>query len=54
MEENSIGHDEAELVELDDVLDHAFFSDEKESLDSDEEMFFISDGSNDFRHLDEL
>lgn len=43
-----------ESSELDDVLDHAFFSNDEESPDTEDEFVFFDGDSEDFRWLDEL
>lgn len=54
MIENEAANHEDELADLDDVLDHAFFSDQEYPMDMEDEWVFMQDTTNDFRHLDEL
>ncbi|MDW3192696.1 MAG: hypothetical protein R8G66_10025 [Cytophagales bacterium] len=54
MIENETKNYEADFIELDDVLDHAFFNEEEELSDMEDEFVFISGQSKDFRSLDEL
>ena len=54
MIENETENYDADFIELDDVLDHAFFNEEEELTDLEEEFVFISDQSKEFRSLDEL
>lgn len=54
MIENETENYEADLIELDDVLDHAFFNEEEELPDMEDEFVFSSNESKEFRSLDEL
>ncbi len=45
---------EADLFELDDVLDHSYFSEADDLTELEDEFIFISDEAEDFRSLDEL
>lgn len=44
----------ADLRELDDVLEHSYFSNQEELTDMEEEFVFVGDQSEDFRSIDEL